>query len=126
MDCATCKKPFFWFSGCLDQRCGDCQIAPIVNKGAVKMTKKELEKKLLDMEVEIAALKARPQCFGHFCSHTCNPCNHFPTVYPPYAPFYPQPTWCGTTTITYSGANATGNTLDGTTSTGFSPGSTLS
>jgi len=27
IDCFLCHKPFLWFSGNLDQRCGDCQKA---------------------------------------------------------------------------------------------------
>lgn len=97
MDCVVCKKPFMWFSGCLDQRCLDCQKAPIENKGeSKKMTKKQLEIKLLDLEKKIAVLEARPQfCMGHNC------CNHnYP--YAPTMPVYPYygGTWYGTGGIT--------------------------
>lgn len=99
IDCSTCKKSFQWFSGCLDQRCSACQNIPKENKGeSKKMTKKELEIKLLDLEKKIAVLEARPQfCTGHYCH--CNSHNY------PYAstisvyPYYGG-TWYRTDVIT--------------------------
>lgn len=88
--CATCNKPFNWFSGCLDQRCPDCQKS---NKGAnKKMKKSELEAKLFELEKKIAVLEARPVCYGHYCGcHTHNYPNQ------PYSPAYPYyGIWCGT------------------------------
>lgn len=32
IDCPTCKKPFMWFSGNLDQRCSACSAASIIVK----------------------------------------------------------------------------------------------
>jgi LSD1 subclass zinc finger protein len=85
IDCVSCKKPFMWFSGCLDQRCGDCQVKE-VNKGeGKKMKKSEMETKIKELELKIAALEARPQvfCAGHSCH--CN-ITH-PTWINPYNPW---------------------------------------
>lgn len=99
MDCASCKKPFMWFSGNLVQICGDCMIIPKENKGAVKMTKKELEAKLIELEKKVAVLEARPQyCMGHYCHCT----NHNYPTYPNY-PYYPY----------YDGIHQLGNTSGG-------------
>lgn len=35
IDCPTCDKPFMWFSGNMDQRCGDCQKEGNVKKQAM-------------------------------------------------------------------------------------------
>lgn len=89
IDCASCKKPFMWFSGCLDQRCSDCQNKKEEPK---KMKKAELEAKILELEKKIAVLEARPICYGHFCG-----CNHY--NYPqPVNPVYPWTVTCGGTT----------------------------
>ena len=81
IDCVSCKKPFMWFSGCLDQRCSDCQN--IKKEEPKKMKKAELEAKILELEKKVAVLEARPICYGHYCG--CNHCNS--PVYPTY-PWY--------------------------------------
>jgi LSD1 subclass zinc finger protein len=81
IDCAVCKKPFMWFSGCLDQRCSDCQNA-IKKEEPKKMKKVELEKELLELKAKVIALEARPICYGHVCG-----CNHY--NYPQYPGYYP-------------------------------------
>ena len=115
MDCAVCKKSFIWFSGCLDQRCTDCQTnnqKVEVKKGEGKMKKSELEAKLKELELKIIALEARPQqifCPGHTCT-----CNHYNYPTYPYQPWYTGPTWMGPisgTLISCSGTTSGGVTF---------------
>ena len=42
IDCTSCKRPFLWFSGSLDQRCASCQVSALVSKDG-PLSKSEVE-----------------------------------------------------------------------------------
>ena len=107
IDCPVCKKAHMWFSGNIGEtRCSDCQKNSTVKEK--KMTKKDLEAKIIALEARLAALEAKPICIGHYC---CG-CTHNTPVNPPYNPTWPGypygPIWMSTT------------------GSGFPPGSTIS
>lgn len=108
IECSVCEKVFMWFSGNLDQRCQNCQknnVTEEIKREDKRMTKKELEVKVLDLEKKIVVLEARPICYGfHQCSCGCHHGN-WPNTINPFQPnTYP---WYGTTTI--SGINSPSN-----------------
>jgi hypothetical protein len=69
------------------------------------MIKKELEKEILDLKAKVAALEARPICYGcHYCNCGCHHGNWPNTTPLPWQP-NTNPIWisapntiCGTTT----------------------------